>query len=141
MGKLGFDIKLSDMTEQEIQYAHEAVANYHRLHPVIGDGDMYRLISPYEQQHAATQFVSKDRRHSVLFAFDIHPRFGDKLRYVKFRGLDPALQYRVNEINLMPGQSTWVKDRTYSGDFLMTVGLDILSAGSMKSRVVEVVAQ
>ena len=41
----------------------------------------------------------------------------------------------------MPGQSTWVKDRTYSGDFLMTVGLDILSAGSMKSRVVEVVAQ
>lgn len=141
MGKLGFDIKLSDMTAQEIQYAHEAVANYRRLQPVIGNGDMYRLISPYEEQHAATQFVSKDKRHSVVFAFDIHPRYGDQLKYVKFQGLDPDKQYVVNEINLMPGQDTWVKNRTYSGDFLMTIGLDILSNNSMKSSVVEVIAK
>lgn len=141
MGKLGFDIKLSDMTPDEITYAHGAVDNYRRLQNVIGDGDIYRLISPYKSQHAATQFVSKDKTHSVVFAFDIYPRFGDKMKFVKFDGLIPDRMYRVQEINLMPGQDTWVKDRSYSGTFLMNVGLDILSNNKLHSRVIELTAE
>lgn len=141
MGKLGFDIKLSDMTADEITYAHSAVDNYRRLQDVIGDGDIYRLLSPYMSQHAATQFVSKDKSHSVVFAFDIYPRFGDKMKYVKFEGLLPDRMYKVQEINLMPGQDTWVKDRSYSGNFLMNVGLDILSNNKLHSRVIELTAE
>lgn len=141
MGKLGFDINLSDMKQDEIAFAHEAVSNYRRLQGVIGDGDMYRILSPYESEHAATAYVAKDKSHAVLFAFDIHPRQGDKLKYVKFAGLDPNRMYEVKEINLMPGQDTWVKDRQYSGDFLMTIGLDILGNKDMQSKVVEAIAR
>ena len=41
----------------------------------------------------------------------------------------------------MPGQDTWVHDRTYSGDYLMTIGLDLLSGNQLNSRVVELVAE
>ena len=141
MGKLGFDINVQDMTADEKTYACQAVANYRRLQPVIGDGDIYRLISPYEGQHAATQYVSKDKNKAVVFAFDLHPRYGDNVKYVKFQGLDPLRNYEVNEINLMPGQDTWVKNRVYSGDFLMNIGLDILGNNELTSRVVELQAK
>lgn len=155
MGKLGFDIKLSDMTPDEITYAHGAVENYRRLQPIIGDGDMYRLVSPYDMNpfaistesslqpnaHAATQFVSKDKNSAVLFVFDIYPRYADLTKYVRLQGLDPAKTYSVQEINLMPGQDTWVKNRTYTGDFLMKVGLDLFSTSQLMSHVVELRAQ
>lgn len=151
MGKLGFDIKLTDMTADEVTYANGAVKNYRRLQPIIGDGDMYRLVSPYNVDpfgasndatlqgapHAATQFVSKDKNAAVLFTFDIYPRYADRTKYVKLQGLDPKKTYSVEEINLMPGQDTWVKNRTYTGDFLMTVGLDLFTTNKLNSRVVE----
>ena len=63
------------------------------------------------------------------------------MKYVKFEGLKPNGKYKVQEINLMPGKDTWVKNRTYSGDFLMTVGLDLLTNSKLNSRVVELVEE
>lgn len=141
MGKLGFDIKLTDMSEHDIQYAQEAVKNYNRLKPIIMDGDLFRLVSPYEGQHAANLYVASDQRHAVLFTFDVYPRFGEQRHNVVLRGLDPERQYRIQEINLMPGQDTWVHDRTYSGDYLMNIGLDLFTGSKLNSRVVELVAE
>ena len=139
MGKLGFDIKLSDMSPQEITYAQTAVKNYNRLKPIILDGDLYRLVSPYDGEHASTLFVSKDQHRAVLFTFDIYPRFGEKRQNVRLEGLLPNQMYTVREINLMPNQDTWLNDRQYSGDYLMTIGLDLLTGNKLNSRVVEIV--
>ena len=141
MGKLGFDIKLSDMTSDDITYAQEAVRNYNRLKPVILDGDLYRLVAPYQSTHAASAYVSKDKSHAVLFTFDIQPRAVEHRHNVVLRGLDPSRRYRIQEINLMPGQDTWVKDRTYSGDYLMNIGLDLFTGNKLNSRVVELTAE
>lgn len=138
MGKLGFDIKLSDMSSDEITYASGAVANWKRLRPVILEGDLYRLVSPYDGQHAATSYVSKDKSHAVLFAFDIRPRRVEHPVPVRLRGLDPSRKYRIEEINLMPGQKAWTGCGTYSGDYLMSVGLDILSLRNLCSHVLEI---
>ena len=141
MGKLGFDIKLTDMNEKEIQYAQEAVKNYNRLKPVIMEGDLFRLVSPYEGQHAANLYATSDKSHAVLFTFDVYPRFGEQRHNVVLRGLDPNRNYRIQEINLMPGQDTWVHDRSYSGDFLMNIGLDLFTGNKLNSRVVELTAE
>ena len=61
MGKLGFDIRTDEMSDAEREYCREAVSNSKRLAPVIWDGDMYRLVSPYEGNHAATQFCAEDK--------------------------------------------------------------------------------
>ncbi len=82
MCKLGFDIGLKEMNADELAYCQQAVANWKRLQPAIMDGDQYRLISPYEHDHMALNYVSKDAKKAVLFAYDIHPRFSAKLPVV-----------------------------------------------------------
>lgn len=90
MCKLGFDIGIADMTADEQAFCQEAVKNFKRLSPVILQGDFYRLVSPYETNHAAVVHVGKDKRKAVLYAYDLYPRFGEKLFPVKLQGLNPV---------------------------------------------------
>mgnify|MGYP000220605669 CR=1 FL=1 len=103
MCKLGFDIKLEDMNQNEHLYCDLAVKNYNRLKPVILEGDMYRLVSPYGSNHTSSMFVGKDKKTAAVFAFDIHPRYAEKTLPVRLQGLDADKMYRVKEINMMPG--------------------------------------
>ena len=140
MGKLGSDLNLHELTSEELAFCKGAIKDYNRLKPVILDGDQYRLVSPYSGNHASTMFVGKDGRQAVVFAFDVHPRYNEKLDNVKLQGLDATRNYSVREINLADGsQSQDVK--TYSGKYLMTVGLPLFTRNDLASRVYELKAQ
>ena len=143
MCKLGFDIGLKEMSDSERAYCRAAVANWNRLKPAILEGSQYRLVSPYESNHMAVNYVSEDKASAVLFAYDIHPRYQEKLLAVRMQGLDPEKMYLVKEINLMPDASSSLKadGKVYSGDYLMKVGLDVFGFQQMQSRVIEFVAQ
>ena len=143
MCKLGFDIGLKDLTADELKYCQEAVANWKRLQPAIMDGDQYRLVSPYETNHMAVNYVTKDQNKAVLFAYDVHPRYQEKLMRVKLQGLDAQKNYKVEEINLMPGTESTFKanGKVFSGDYLMKVGLDVFGFAQTQSHVIEVTAQ
>lgn len=142
MCKLGFDIGLKDMTADELAYCQDAVANWKRLQPAIMDGDQYRLVSPYETNHMAVNYVSKDQKKAVLFAYDVYPRFQEKLINVKLQGLDPNKTYKVEEINLMPGVDSTLKSngQTYTGDYLMKVGIEVFGFAATQSHVLELTA-
>lgn len=139
MCKLGFDLGLQELSADELLYCQTAVANWKRLQSVILDGSQYRLASPYESNHMAVNYVSTDHDKAVLFAYDLYPRYQEKLLPVRLQGLDPMKRYQVKEINLMPGtQSTLTADgKVLSGDYLMKIGLDVFSFHPMQSRVVE----
>lgn len=143
MCKLGFDIGLQDLTAEELEYCRQAVANWKRLQPAVMDGYQYRLVSPYETNHAAVEYVDKSKDIAVLFAYDLSPRFQEKLPAVKLQGLDPNKKYLVKEINLMPGtESTFAQNgKTFSGDYLMKVGLNVFTWHHNTSAVIELVAQ
>lgn len=142
MCKLGFDLGLKELNADELLYCQTAVANFKRLKPVILDGDLYRLVSPYETNHTSVMYVGGDQKKAILYAYDIHPRFQEKLMPVKLQGLDPMKEYKVEEINLMPGQGSTLdaNGKTYSGDYLMKVGLEVFTFNHTKSRVVEITA-
>lgn len=139
--KLGFDIDLKPLKgTDDYTFVQQAVKNWSRLKPVILDGDQYRLVSPYETAHSALNYVSKDKSHAVLFAYNLHPRYKEpRLLKVHMQGLDPQRQYTVEEINLMPGtQSTFdFNGKRFSGDYLMKVGLDVLTPDEGTSHVFE----
>lgn len=143
MCKLGFDLGLKELSSDELAYCQIAVNNWKRLSSAIMDGDQYRLVSPYQSNHMAVNYVSKDRQKAVLFAYDIHPRFQEKLLNVKLQGLDPFKRYKVTEINLMPGQTSTLETdgKTFSGDYLMKVGLKTFSANYAQSHVIELIAE
>ena len=143
MCKLGFDIGLKELSAEELEYCQQAVANWKRLQPAIMDGTQYRLVSPYETSHAAVEYVDTDRNKGVLFAYNLSPRFKEKFPKVKLQGLDPMKNYLVREINLMPNtKSNFAQDgKTYSGDYLMKVGLDAFTYDHNTSMVIEIEAR
>lgn len=137
MGKLGFDLKLDDLTKEEADYCRRAIKNYNALKPVILEGDQYRLVSPYEGQHAATMYVGKNDGDAVLFTFDIYPRYRQVISKaesnVKLNGLVPSARYAVTEIDRTDGNDSKVGE--YSGEYLMTVGLPLFTLSRLNSRV------
>lgn len=143
MCKLGFDIKLEDMNQNEHLYCDQAVKNNNRLKPVILEGDMYRLVSPYGSNHTSSMFVGKDKKTAAVFAFDIHPRYAEKTLPVRLQGLDINKMYRVKEINMMPGSNSSLKgnDQVFSGEYLMNVGLDLFTTQQLNSRLIEITAE
>lgn len=138
MCKLGFDIDMASLSQTDYKLCRQAVANYDRLKPVILDGDMFKLVSPYEGNHAAVNYVTKDKKSAVVFAYDLHPRFKEPVLNLKLQGLDPTLTYSVNEINLPEGQKGL--SGSFTGDYLMKIGLPLFSAVDGTSRVLELKA-
>ena len=67
MCKLGFDIIVKDLPDDELQFCRQALRNYNRLKHTILDGDFYRLV----------------------FAYDLNPRYGEQLPSVRLTGLAP----------------------------------------------------
>ena len=139
MCKLGFDIRLHEMEPADLQYCKEAVANFKRLSDVILDGDQYRLKSPYESDHAAFLYANEAQSKAVLFAFDIHPRYAEMLQPLRLQGLKKYARYELKEINLVPGtKSRMPGTMTYSGEFLMKVGIPVFSSRHTVSHVIEI---
>lgn len=143
MGRLGFDIDVEKMTKDELQFSQNAVQYYKRLSPVIWNGDMYRLVAPYNNERAALMYVDSMQSHAVLFSYTMHPRYGTDWTAVKLEGLDPDKLYTVKEINLFPGsRSEMVEDgKQYTGQYLMTVGLNVSSSRELTSSIVEITQQ
>ena len=141
--ELGLEVLLEMHSEPELEYLQTAVVNWHRLQPVILDGTQYRLVSPYQGNHVALNYVSPDQSQAVLFAYDVYTRYKEVLHNVCLQGLNPCAQYLVTEINLMPGvQSTLPEHgQTYSGDYLMKVGLHAFTQQQLQSRVIELTRQ
>jgi alpha-galactosidase len=102
-------------------------------------------VSPYAQNRAVVQYVNPARTQALVLAYNLHLRFNEEFTRVRLEGLDPARNYKVQEINLMPGAKSEVPEngQTYSGDYLMKVGALVSGNGpkALTSHVLEVAAQ
>lgn len=140
MGKLGFDIHVGGLKPNELQFCQEAVSNYKRLSPVIWQGDLYRLISPYEDSRAVLMYVNQEKTKSVVFSYTLHPLTDPNYSLVRLEGLNPLKKYQVKEINLMPEAKNTFEESgsVFSGDFLTKVGLKVSSSRQENSVVLEI---
>ncbi len=145
MDKMGYDIKVNSFTEPEMQFSKDAVATYNKIKNIIWQGDLYRLISPYDENRAVLMYVDTTKNKTILFNYILNMRYKEKFAPVLLQGLDPQKKYRVKEINLFPGTSSVnaAHDKVFTGQYLMTVGLD-LAAGKIvpaTSNVFEITAE
>lgn len=127
MGKLGFDIRANELKPEDMAFCQQAIKNYNGFKHAVWHGDMYRLASPYETDLASLVFVNKEKTSGVMFNYLTNWRYvGDPAqRPIKLQGLDPNKKYKLSEINLYGNQkSPFDNARTYSGDYLMTVGFN-----------------
>ncbi len=143
MGKMGYDIVVDHLTADELTFSQQALRNYRENNDLVWHGDLYRLLSPWENPFAALMFVSPDKARAMMFNYVVTNRYD--ISYspnpVKLSGLDPQKRYRITEINLFPGaKSTLPEGAVYSGDFLMNVGLNPDMNRSRTSVVLSIVA-
>jgi alpha-galactosidase len=127
MGKMGYDIRVHNFTPQELEFSNAAVKTYKRISDVISFGDLYRLISPYNENRAVLMYVNEPKTKAVLFAYHLNARMQDIFTRVRLQGLDPAKKYRLKEINLFPGSKTAQpdNDKVFTGDYLLNIGLNV----------------
>lgn len=141
MGKMGYDIPVSELTEAELRFSQSAVENYKRLSDVIWHGDLYRLVSPYEENRAVLMYVNELKNKAVVFAYTLNSRYGESFNRVKLQGLDPQKTYKITEINI-PNEGRRFgpteHGRSYTGDYLMKVGLNAGMATPLTSAVYEI---
>ena len=124
MGKLGFDIRVDEMSKEDKEFCKKAVSNYDNFKDIVWHGDLYRLVNPHEKDLASLMFVDEEKTRSVMFNYLTNWRYNadTNLRPIKLEGLDPAKNYRVKEINKYNQDDK--EGQIYSGDFLMTIGIN-----------------
>jgi alpha-galactosidase len=139
---LGYDIRVNEFTPQELQFSQDAVKTYKRLSDVIWFGDLYRIVSPYDENRAVLMYVNDSKSKAVLFNYILNIRRKDIFSRVTLQGLDPQKKYRFKEINLFPGtkSNNPDNDKVFTGDYLMTVGLNLTPGRitSLSSNVYEI---
>ncbi len=145
MGKMGYDIRVNNFTPQEIQFSNEAVKTYKRISDIIWKGDLYRLVSPYDEPRAVLMYVSEDKNKAIVFNYNTTTRRKDIFSRVRLQGLEADKKYRLKEINLFPGTKSAQpdNDKVFTGDYLMNIGLN-LSGGRaipLTSTVYEISAE
>lgn len=140
MGKMGYDIQINALTENQLKFSQAAIANYKRLSDVIWHGDLYRLISPYDENRAVLMYLNSEKNKAVLFSFTLNSRFGETFNKVRLQGLDPDKIYKIQEINVdTEGRRFGPTEsgKSYSGDYLMKIGLNTGTGAPLTSTVYE----
>jgi alpha-galactosidase len=148
MGKLGFDIEVDKMTENELKFSQNAVINYNTIKDVIYTGDLFRLVSPYEENRAVLMYVNEAKNRAILFGYNLNTRYGETMNRVKLQGLDPNKTYKIQEINVSnegrrgPGMGMGFgmseSGRSYTGDYLMKAGLNVGTGTPLTSVIYEI---
>ncbi len=142
-GRLGIEMKPSDFTESERAFAKQAVADYKRLRPVIQQGNLYRLESPYDHEKnlASWMMVSPDKNKAVFYAYKVRHMEGHNTTRIYLAGLDPEKNYRFKEINRVDNGMGYLTGQIVSGRVLMEAGLKMNLGGEYASRVFELTAE
>ena len=89
-------------------------------------GDIYRLLSPYENKGLASlMYVSEPKDKAVFFWWKTEQMQNEHLPRVKMAGLDAGKNYRVHELNRIDRRPLSCEGKVYSGAYLMSHGLEM----------------
>ena len=144
MGKMGYDIVVSHLSENDLKFSQQALKVYDSLKELVWRGDLYRLASPYENAYASSMFVNDAKTKAVMFNYVVTNRFDATYTPTPIRltGLDATKNYRIKEINLYPGTSSSLNASTvFSGDFLIKNGYNPDLSLQRTSVVLEITAE
>jgi alpha-galactosidase len=118
-GALGIGANLNKWTEQDFDLANKMVALDKRIRETVQNGDLYRLLSPRTSDVTANEYVSKDGKQAVLFAFRHSQQYSTPAPAIRLRGLNARALYRLESSDgkLVDNQNEM------SGAYLMQSGV------------------
>ncbi|WP_437919898.1 alpha-galactosidase [Sphingobacterium sp. LRF_L2] len=126
MGKIGFDIRVNELNENDLLFAQQAVKTYGKIKNLIWYGSLYRLQDPYTHKIASLAYVNPVKDTALVLNYYMPTLFATTIaKPIKMQGLLPDAAYQVEELNTYPNTvSLFESGRIYSGDFLMKIGFN-----------------
>ena len=96
MGRLGVELQPKDLSEIEMTFLKSSISKYKELRHIVHLGDWYPIHSPYSaDKYSATEYVSKDKKEALLFAFSLDYHGRTWMPNFRLKGLDPDKLYKV----------------------------------------------
>jgi alpha-galactosidase len=140
-GRLGMEIQPKDMNDVDKAFSKRAIAAYKDIRPVVQFGDLYRLVSPYDNKGVSSlMYVTSEKNKAVFYAYKISHFINMVIPKVCMNGLDPSKNYRL--VDLTPVDSSKPCDlngKIISGKILMEEGIALKSL--LKSEYSSLVLQ
>lgn len=139
MCRLGMEMVPAKLDNAERAYAKRAIAEYKVIRPIVQQGDLYRLISPYEgdQNNTALMYVNEAKDKAVLFAYRHLIKHSMSDNIIRLQGLKTDAKYRIREVAPeFENKPVKISGKVISGKMLMQEGIVIPElAKSYKSNV------
>ena len=125
-GRLGMEIQPKNMTDEEKALCKKAISEYKEIRPVVQFGDLYRLVSPFDNQGLSSiMYVSEAKDKAVFYWWKIANFYNVHLPRVKMAGLDANKMYKVRELDVIDNKPLDCEGKSYSGKYLMEHGLEM----------------
>ena len=131
-GALGIGSNLNKWTADDDQLGTKMISLDKRIRDVVQLGDLYRLLSPRDNDTTATEYVSKTGDRAVLFAFRHSQEYSTPPPTVRLHGLQPRSVYKLESID---GKLVAPMNQV-SGAYLMENGIDLKLGGDFDSTAV-----
>lgn len=114
-GTFGYELDITQMTDEEKSLAKKQIAEYKKIEHLVQTGDYYRLSDPHKNyDHVLWQFVSKDRKETVVSGVQLRNEANPHIHLVYLEGLEPTAHYEDEN-----------SGRVYTGAALMKAGVPL----------------
>jgi alpha-galactosidase len=136
-GKLGMDMLPSHLSADEKAFSQKAIETYKGIRDVVLQGDLYRLLSPYNSDRVSQMYVSENQQRAVVFNYLMKRNPYGNHQIVYLKGLNPNTKYKITELNKT--NFTRLQDydgQTFTGAELMAQGLKFSMWGELESDVI-----
>ena len=128
-GTFGLELDPTRLSDEEKNIICRQIEEYHKDYELINRGDLYRLISPFDNPYrAAWQFVSSDKSQAMVTLVTMRWECHQHL-IIRLRGLEPEAYYKDTETG-----------KVFSGAMLMNAGIVFtdIAQGTGESAVIHI---
>lgn len=133
-GRLGMEIQPKDMNDADKAFARRAISAYKEIRSTVQLGDLYRLVSPYDNKGIASlMYVSDNKSKSVLFVYKISHFINMIIPKIRLNGLDADAYYKIKDLTPKDeNRPNILNDKVIKGKILMEEGIPM--AGLLKAE-------
>ena len=126
MCRLGMEMVPAKLNPSEREYAKRAIAEYKTIRPIVQQGDLYRLISPYDgdRNYTSLMYVNEPKDKAVVFVYR-HLIWREMTApIIRLQGLKADAKYRIREVAPeVEGKPIRIDGKVVSGKTLMQEGI------------------
>lgn len=138
-GRLGMEMQPKDMTDTDKEFAKRAIKAYKEIRPIVQQGDLYRLVSPYDKKgFASLMYATPEKDKAVFFAYRMEYLLNQVTSRVRMTGVDPAKMYKLTEMTpTKEDKKNFLDGKVLSGRVLLEEGIEVPFSGDYSSIVMQ----